>query len=413
MLSAWQKRAMFKVSEQNLTDQARAIKTNKWLSEVELEEIKQQVSCSIGDTDNEIENVTEPSDEPSEDTPGREGGGARVGAFRIVNSEGLSEKQRDILEEIKVTIVEVRGEELRPLKHVDRTKLREATQEINVLLAHVETTDITETNQLLRAAAIVIIRKLGIKRATNHPRKEPFWKRRMKSKIQVLRGEISKLERSRSNPSLKLRGLTQIRKKFFAKKMGLNVVIEELKQLMTAKAEKLRRYEQRVQQYRKNRMFEYDQKKLYKELDGDSSGTDTNGIPDAEESCNIWSNIWDNPIEHNRDADWLTDVRDELSQCSAQEGVKISEVDVGRQLKKVANWKGPGPDGVQGYWLKSFTTLHGLVVLQLNDVLESDSVPQWMNKGRTILCPKDSTIGNAVENFRPINYMPAIDVEIV
>ena len=105
---------------------------------------------------------------------------------------------------------------------------------------------------------------MGIKRATNHPRKEPFWKRRMKSKIQVLRGEISKLERSTSNPSLKLRGLTQIRKKYFVKKKGLNVAIEELKQRVAAKAEKLRRYEQRVQQYRQNRMFEYDQKKLYK-----------------------------------------------------------------------------------------------------------------------------------------------------
>ena len=44
-----------------------------------------------------------------------------------------------------------------------------------------------------------------------------------KIKIQVLRGEISKLERSRSNPSLKLRGLTQVRKKYFVKK-GLYVV---------------------------------------------------------------------------------------------------------------------------------------------------------------------------------------------
>lgn len=96
--------------------------------------------------DSEIENVIEPSDEPPEDISGREGGGARVGAFRIVNSEGLSEKQLDILEEIKVAIKEGRGEELRPLKHVDRTKLRESTQEINVLLTHVETTDITETN---------------------------------------------------------------------------------------------------------------------------------------------------------------------------------------------------------------------------------------------------------------------------
>ena len=108
----------------------------------------------------------------------------------------------------------------------------------------------------------------------------------------------------------------------------VNVVIEELKQRVTAKAEKLRRYEQSVQQYRQNRMFEYDQKNLYKELDGDSSGTATDCMPDAEESCEFWSNIWDNPIEHNRDAEWLTDVRDKLSQCSAQEDVKITEVDV-------------------------------------------------------------------------------------
>ena len=97
------------------------------------------------------------------------------------------------------------------------------------------------------------------------------------------------------------------------------------------------------------------------------------------------------PSAPTRDAEWLTDVRDEISQCSAQQDVKISQVDVRRQLKKVANWKGSGPDGVQGYWLKSFTALHGRVVLQLNEVLESDSVPQWLNKGRTILCPKDPT----------------------
>ena len=56
------------------------------------------------------------------------------------------------------------------------------------------------------------------------------------------------------------------------KKNWLNVVIAELKQRVVAKDEKLRKYEQRKQQYRQNRMFEYDQKKLYKELDGDSSG---------------------------------------------------------------------------------------------------------------------------------------------
>ena len=60
---------------------------------------------------------------------------------------------------------------------------------------------------------------------------------------------------------------------------------------------------------------------------------------------------------------------------------------------------------MQVYWLKSFTTLHGRGVLQLNEVLEADSVPQWMARGRTILCPKDPTTGNAVENFHPITCL--------
>ena len=94
-------------------------------------------------------------------------------------------------------------------------------------------------------------------------RKEPFWKRRIKGKLNVLRKEISKLQRNKKGG----KGLTQIEKKYNVKKKGLNVVIEELKQRVTAKAAKLRRFEQRANQYRQNRMFQNDQKKLYQELD--------------------------------------------------------------------------------------------------------------------------------------------------
>ena len=37
MLNSWQNRGMFRLSEQNLADQARVIRNNKWLSTVELE----------------------------------------------------------------------------------------------------------------------------------------------------------------------------------------------------------------------------------------------------------------------------------------------------------------------------------------------------------------------------------------
>ena len=40
ILNNWQNRGMFRMSEQNLADQARAIRNNNWLSTVKLEEIK-------------------------------------------------------------------------------------------------------------------------------------------------------------------------------------------------------------------------------------------------------------------------------------------------------------------------------------------------------------------------------------
>ena len=65
---------------------------------------------------------------------------------------------------------------------------------------------------------------------------------------QKKRGEIKKKERYKV-----------IERKYRVKKKGLNVVLEELKQRMQAKATKIKRYDQ----YRINRLFQQDQKRVY------------------------------------------------------------------------------------------------------------------------------------------------------
>ena len=62
----------------------------------------------------------------------------------------------------------------------------------------------------------------------------------------------------------------------------MSVVIEELKQRQLAKSAKIKRYEQRIKQYRQNRLFQTDQRKLYQELNGEVRAE--NVIPNAEES---------------------------------------------------------------------------------------------------------------------------------
>ena len=47
----------------------------------------------------------------------------------------------------------------------------------------------------------------------------------------------------------------------------MNVVIEEMKQRITAIAAKVRRYQGRVDSYRQNRLLKNNQRQFYRELD--------------------------------------------------------------------------------------------------------------------------------------------------
>ena len=70
------------------------------------------------------------------------------------------------------------------------------------------------------------------------------------------------------------------------------------------------------------------------------------------------------------------------------------------------NWKSPGPDLVQGFWLKNFSSLHERARLQLKECLDSGFVPGSLTRGRTSLLQKDKSKGNVASNYRPITCFP-------
>ena len=55
--------------------------------------------------------------------------------------------------------------------------------------------------------------------------------------------------------------------------------------------------------------------------------------------------------------------------------VKMTKVDVKRKLKSMPDWKGAGPDNIQGFWLKSFTAVHGVLATVLNECIEVGDAP--------------------------------------
>ena len=84
--------------------------------------------------------------------------------------------------------------------------------------------------------------------------------------------------------------MKELYEKYRVKKKGLKTVIEELKQRMLAKSTKVKRYEQRIEQFRQNRVFDLKQKKIYTELN--RNGIRSNDAPNVEECTRFWNNIW-------------------------------------------------------------------------------------------------------------------------
>ena len=85
------------------------------------------------------------------------------------------------------------------------------------------------------------------------------------------------------------------------------VPIEELKLRIVTNAAKVRRYQERVDRFRQNRMFQNNQRQLYKELNQEGERFDDDQ-PDAEESKKFWRDIWSEAVDHNRDVKWLKDL---------------------------------------------------------------------------------------------------------
>ena len=153
-------------------------------------------------------------------------------------------------------------------------------------------------------------------------------------------------------------------------------MIEELKQRILTKSAKVKRYEQRIEQFRHNRIFELEQKKIYAGLNG--NGIRSNDVPNAEECTKSWEDIWGVRKEHNREAKWLKDLkRERVNDERSPEGVSISVEKIRKQCRKIPNWKAPGRGGVQGYWIKNLSSLHERVSSQINRILMGeDDLPE-------------------------------------
>ena len=98
------------------------------------------------------------------------------------------------------------------------------------------------------------------------------------------------IELSKGN-KLKKKHSDQPQRKYFRNQKGFVYVMEEIRQRIKGKREKLNRYNNGINQYQQNRTFRNNKGMFYKKLNSDSNNENTNSTPDENESRESWKNI--------------------------------------------------------------------------------------------------------------------------
>ena len=155
---------------------------------------------------------------------------------------------------------------------------------MNEAVKYLDSNSITETNSLIVAASVWVAEQIGLKMIEFRKKNEPRWKRRIEGDIKRLRKDVNILERELKGElgDRKRQKLLQLHERYRVRRKGLKTMIKKLKQRMIAKSAKIRRFGQRIEQFRQNRLFEVDQKRIYTEFTGGRERSIV--VPNTQES---------------------------------------------------------------------------------------------------------------------------------
>ena len=129
--------------------------------------------------------------------------------------------------------------------------------------------DISDFKNLIKSGTTTVCERIGITKSVK-PQQEPFCKRRIESDIARLRKDLIHLDDwlKRKWKKDKKGNKEELRKKYRVKAKGFKVVIEELKQRISANSDNLRRYRARNNPHTNNKLFRCNQKTLHQKLGG-------------------------------------------------------------------------------------------------------------------------------------------------
>ena len=182
-MQEWQERGFFEITENRLCNQAKTIRKNCWLPDLELENIRRMIEAESEIVNESIEDVEENQAERNiVRTTERNDTINNV----AVNVEILDEETQLIIAQLNKILAGGRNTDGISFKKVDMNTLNRTKARVKRVIELIETKNITQTDNLIKAAGVWIADQLGLKKSEGRKKKDPWWKRRIEENIKQL-----------------------------------------------------------------------------------------------------------------------------------------------------------------------------------------------------------------------------------
>lgn len=383
---------------QNILDQRRSIFRNKRLPAETINRIKDEVEIELGMKEKKTSPKNTPTkrDSPRPDRP-------------LTDEEEEFQRCSMLYNGVDPT--------LKP--HLPKLAYNSKTpaiiHKINNIVNHNITreTTIAELHSLIYAAAYTVLKlnkqKVGDNRETQI--RTPPWERRLQIKIEQLRKEIGILTQNQRNPSNKVKKVAAgMASRYRSEENpGVIEILDHLKQKLAATAKRLRRYRESNLRKQQNTDFATNQRNFYRNLKKTPGKTrQSDKEPNREDILQFWSNIWSTTTGH-RTTKWYHEEKRAMGNLTTMLDWQITTEDVKKAITRTLNWKTPGPDKIQNFWLKKFTSTHEQLAICMNRIVEQPNLmPTFMTKGNTYLIPKTPECSADPSKYRPITCLPTV-----
>lgn len=406
------------VSAQRLSDQVRVIQRNHRLDDAALDRLRSEVLNNLiisTPTQTAVQAPVNDAITPRPNNVSHEVDD-RVVTVSSQCNDRLRSALEDALREYRSTPTELRPRLPRLPMH---KKNRALVCALDSLLQNTfeSSESLVDTHSILFCGAVAACRIANVKfpsydEVIRPKPAAPAWQCRIERRIDEARALIGKLYCFREG-NTRPRVMRFVRRAFLGTGISprdftsrVTERIDFLKQKVCAWANRIRRYKRRVDRYSQNRMFQSDERWVYRAWERPEQSVMDVCRPDDNTTSTFWRGIWSVPVCHT-EGDWLRDVEHVCEAIPEMDTITITPLDVAKAVRPLPNWKSPGPDGLHNFWLKWYSSSHVLLASQFQSSLESGSLPQFLTTGVTHLLHKTGSPAEP-KNYRPITCLSTV-----